>query len=319
MPTARFAATIACILSLLPDTGTIHAQGFPNKPLRIISAEPGGANDFAARLIAQALTGPLGQQVIVDNRQATIGPTVVAKALPDGHTLILTGSPFVIVPLILKEPPYDPVKDFIPITIAVSSPNILVVPASLPVKSVGELIALAKSKPGFLNYGSSSTFGSPRLAGDLFKTMAELDIVIVGYKSTAQAIASLIGGETHLLFASAGSVTAHIKSGRVRALAVTSARPSDLLPGLPTVAASLPGYEYLSSFGMLAPVKTPVAIITRLHKEISQVLSQKELKEKMAYAGLEVIGGPAEDLAARIKADIRSTAKLIKDAGIRPE
>ena len=300
-------------------TAAAGAQSFPSRPIRIITSEAGGGNDFATRIIAQGLAAPLGQQVIVENRQATIGPAIVKTALPDGYTLILSGSNFWISPLMRNDAPYDPVRDFSPITAAVSSPNILVVHPSLPVTSVKELVALLKSRPGAFNYASSSVGGSPQLAGELFKAMAGLNIVAVQYKGSSQALTGLVSGEAHLMFASASSIAPHVKGGRLRALAVTSAQPSELLPGMPTVAASVPGYEYLSSFGILAPARTPAAIISRLNKEIVQTLHQKEIKEKLMNAGLEVIGSSPAELAARIKSEMMNIGKMIKDAGIKAE
>ncbi len=214
-------------------------QAYPVKPIRIVTSGAGGGNDYISRLIAQGLSaGTLGQQVIVDNRASGFAPgEVVAKSPGDGYTLLVIGGSFLITPL-LQSAPYDPVRDFAPITLLSTSPNIVVVHASMPVKSVKELIALAKVRPGDLNYASTATGSGSHLAAELFNSLAGVNITRINYKSTGSALTNLIGGEVHLMFPSASSVTTHVKTGRLKALAVTSARPSALVPGLPTVASS---------------------------------------------------------------------------------
>jgi tripartite-type tricarboxylate transporter receptor subunit TctC len=243
----------------------------------------------------------------------------VSKAPPDGYTLLIDAASFWIGPL-LQETPYDPVKDFAPVTLTDSAPNVLVVNPSLPVKSVKELIALAKARPGELNYGSSSTGSTPHLAAELFNMMAGVKIVRVPFKGSGPAVISLLGGQVQLMFATAGSVAPHVKSGRLRALAVASLQPSALAPGLPTIAASgVPGYEAVAFEGMFAPAKTPVAIIDRLNQEIVRVLNRAEVKERFFNAGVETVGSTPEEFAAAIKSNVAKWGKLIKDAGIRDE
>ena len=293
------------------------AQNYPGKPIRIVTGPPGIGNDSLARVIAPGISGPLGQPVIVDNRGGTISVDTVAKAQPDGYTLLLYGSAIWIAPL-LRKASYDPVRDFSPITLAEMSPNVLVLHPSVTVKTVKELIALAKAKPGELNYSSGPSGGTAHLAGELFKSMAGVNIVRVPYKSGGMAFATgLIGGEVQLTFASVDAVPPHLKSGRLRALAVTGAEPSPLAPGLPTVAASgVPGYEVVSRTVILAPAQTPAAIISQLNREIVRFLTRADVKEKLLDSGVQAIGSSPEALAAIINVETAKWSKLIKDAGI---
>lgn len=292
-------------------------QNYPNKPVRIVTSGVGGGADVVARLLAPGLSGGLGQQVIVDNRGSGVIPgEIVSKAPPDGYTLLLYNNTLWVGPLI-QNTPYDAVRDFAPITLTSRAPNILVVHSALPVKSVRQLIALAKARPGELNYASGSTGASNHIAAELFKAMAGVDIVRIPYKSGALESADLISGQVQLMFASA-SMTPHVRSGRLRALAVTSAEPSALFPGLPTIAASgLPGYESGSIYALFAPAGTPAAFIQRLSQESVRVLHTSGSRERYFKAGMETVGSSPEGLAATIKSDIAKLGKVIKDAGIR--
>ncbi len=290
----------------------------------MITAEVGGGNDFTARVIAQGgLSERLGQPVIVENRGGAggaIAAEIVAKAAPDGYTLLVYASNIWIIPLLRSNVPYDPVRDFAPITWAARSPSTVVVHPALPVNSVKELIALARARPGELNYGSGGTGATTHLAVELFKAMAGVNMVRIPYKGNGPALIDLMAGRVQVMFATAGSVTPHIRSGRLKALAVTSAQPSALAPGLPTVAASgLPGYESNSIYGIFAPAKTPAAIVTQLNQEIVRVLSRTEVKEKFLNSGVETVGSSPEEFAAAIRSDMARMAKVIKDAGIRGE
>ena len=248
-----------------------YAQNWPLKSVRIITAEPGTGNDLIARLIVPYLSNAFGQQFIVDNR-GLVAVDMVAKAAPDGYTLLSYGPPLWLTPL-LRQVSYDPLRDLAPITLAGSSPNILAIHPSVPAKSVSELLLLAKQRPGELNYSSSSTGSSPHLAAELFKTMAGINIVRVPYKGSSQALVGLVGGQVHLMFPNAGTVAPHLKSTRVRALAVTTSAPSALVPGLPTLSASgVTGYESASQFALFAPAGTPSAIIERLNREMIAAL-----------------------------------------------
>jgi tripartite-type tricarboxylate transporter receptor subunit TctC len=296
------------------------SQPFPNRPLRVVTTAAGGGSDLMARLIAQGLISGIGQQVVVDNRGGgVLAIETVAKAAPDGYTLLFYSSSVWVLPL-LQPMPYDPVRDFSPITTAASSPIILVVHPSVPAKSVGELIALAKAKPGELNYGSGASGSATHLPGELFKSMAGVNITRVPYKGTGPAVNDLLGAHVQLMFATPEAVSAHIKSGRLRALAVTSAQPSALLPNLPTVAASgLPGYEAGVSYSFFAPAKTPPARIERLNHEITRVLSKPDLKERFMSSGVEISGSSPAQVTATMKAEIARWTKVIKEANIRAE
>ena len=299
-----------------------NAQEYPSKLIRIVTGEAGGGSDLAARLIAQGLTASFGQQAIVENRPGAggvVAAQAVAKSPPDGYTLLSYSNVIWLAPL-LGEVPYDPVRDFSAVSLAVSAPNFIVVHPSLPARSVRELIALAKAKPGVLNYASGSAGGSQHLAGELFRTMANINMVRISYKGGVSAVNSLIQGEVQLGFASSASVAAHVKSGRLRAIAVTSAQTSALSPELPTVAASgLPGYEMTAKNGIFAPTGTPAAIVNRISETIARIVNGAEVKEKFLVSGGEPVGSSPEEFAAAIKSEITRVSKLIKDAGIRAE
>jgi tripartite-type tricarboxylate transporter receptor subunit TctC len=293
-------------------------DGFPSKVIRIVAPAAGGGSDAVARMIAPGLAASLGQQVIVDNRGA-ISAEIVAKAPPDGYTLLVDGSPLWLLPLFRPGMQWDAVRDFAPVTMALSSPSILVVHPSLPVKSVKELIAMARARPGQLNYAAGTIGATPHLAAELFKAMASVNIVRVAYKGTGPGVIGLLGGEVELMFPNAGSALPHIGSGRLRALAVCSAQPSALVPGMPTLAAMVPGYESISPQGVVAPAKTPAAIVNRLHQEIVRVLTQADTRQKLLNSGAEVVANSPEEFAAKMKADIARTNKLIKESGIRDD
>jgi tripartite-type tricarboxylate transporter receptor subunit TctC len=298
------------------------AQDYPTKPVRIIAASAGSSGDFAARLIAQGITGSLGQQVIVENRggSVTVSGELVAKAPPDGHTLLFMPSSLWLLPFMQDNVPYDPVRDFAPITLSGSTPAILVVHPSLRVNSVKELLALARARPGALNYGSASTGSATHIASELLKSMGGVQIVRIPYKGTAQALNDLLGGQVQLMFSTLAPALPHVKSGRLKGLAVTSAEPSALAPGVPTVAASgLPGFEATSTQGMFAPGKTPAAIVQRLNQETVRFLNRPEIKEKFLSVGTDVHASSPEQFAATIKSEMTRLGKAIRDAGIRAE
>lgn len=318
---ARLAAGMIAVGGMLLAACPASGQNYPNKPIRLVTAEAGGGNDFSARLIVQGLAGSLGQPMVIDNRGGAggaIAADIVAKAQPDGYTLLLYANNIWIIPLLRNNAPYDVVRDFSPITWAAGSPNIVVVHPSLPVKSIEELIAHARARPGELNYGSGGSGSSTHLAMELFKSMAGVNIVRVPFKGNAPAMNALFGGEVQLMFVTAGTVTPHLKSGRLRALAVTSAQPSALAPGLPTVASSgLPGYESNQIYGVFAPSRTPAAIVRRLNDEIVRVLGRADVREKFLAGGVEPVGSTPQQLAATIKSEIARMRKVIKEAEIR--
>ena len=318
---ARFIVSMVLSVGVMfLGAGASSGQSYPTKPIRLLTSTPGGGNDFIARLIAQGISGSLGQQVIVDNRAGNfVVGTIVAKAPPDGYTLVVFSNAFWYGPLLESGAPYDPVKDFLPVTMVTTSPSVLLVNPAVPAKSVKELIALAKAKPGELNYASGTTGTQAHLSGEMLKIMAGVNIVRVPFKGSGSATAALIGGQVQLMIATAASSSPHLQSGRLRGLAVTSAKPSALFPGLPTMAESLPGFEAISMVGVFAPAKTPRAVINRLHQEIVRFVNTAEAKEKLLKSGTETVGSSPEEFAAALKADIARTTKLIKDAGLRTQ
>jgi len=313
-----FMTKTAMTAALLGTLGVASAQDFPTKPVRILCTEPGGASDFSARIVAQGLTGRWGRQVIVENRPSLISIETLIKASPDGYTLLLYASGLWIGPLMQKSS-YDPLKDLAPVTIATNAPAVLVVHPSVAAKSVKELIAIAKAKPGELNYASGGLGSTPHLAAELFKSMAGVNIVRVPYKGTGPAANAVMGGDVQTLFATLGTVGPHVKQGKLRPLAVTSAKPSALAPDLPTIASVLPGYELTQIQGMFAPVKTPVALIKRIQGDIAVVLGQQEVKDRFLAQGTEPIGSAPEVLAQAMKAEMARLDKVVKQGGIRQE
>lgn len=320
MRSMRAAVQMFSVGMMVLATGVASSQPYPNKPIRIVTTQVGGGGDVLARIIQPDLASGLDQPVVIDNRTSGIIPgSIVAKALPDGYTLLFS-SGILWIGALMQEPPYDPVRDFSPITAITSSPNILVVQPSLGVTSVKELIALAKAKPGTLNFSSAGAGGSTHLAAEMFKTMTGVNIVRIFYKGAGAANSALLSGEVQLEFASPGGVVPLIKAGRLRALAVTSARRSKLYPDLPTIAeAGLPGYEWVTINGVLAPSAVPETITDKLHREIVRVINQPKIKNKLFSLGLETIGNSPKEFAAVIKSDTAKWAKVIKDAGLRTE
>ena len=308
-----------CALAIALSAGAATAQTFPIKPVRIVTSEPGGANDIAARLIAPGLTSALGQQVLVDNRPAGVVPgQIVAKAAPDGHTLLITTSLLWILPL-MQTAPFEPARDFAPVTHIASQPNILVTHPSLPVKAVRELIALAKARPGELDYASGALGSSSHLAAELFKSMAGVTIVRVPYRGAGPAVLGLVSGQAQVMFGSASSVRPHIPA-RMRALAVTSASRSTVFPELPTIAESgVSGYQTVTPLVLFAPAGTPAPIVSRLHSEIVQILQQTAVKERFLASGVEVVASSPAELGAMMKIDVARMSKVIKSAGIKAE
>src|SRR6185369_13678210 len=318
MPLPRFELCIVSLALIVSIPGVACGQDYPVKPIRIVTGSPGGGTDLTARLIAQGIAGPLGQPVVVDNRGGSLPPEIVSQAPPDGYVLLYDGDSFMLGPL-MEKMSYDPVKDFSPVIAAVRTINLMIVHPSLMVNSVNELIALAKAKPGALNYGSGPTGAAANLAAEYFKVMAGVNIVRINYKGTGPAVSALIGGEVQLVFATPAVVLPHMKSGRLRALAITSTEPSAMFPGLPTVAASLPGYEAVSLYGLFAPAKTPAALIRRLNQEVARFLKTAEAQERILNAGLEVVASSPEEFAVAMKSNIAKWSRVIKVAGIRSE
>jgi tripartite-type tricarboxylate transporter receptor subunit TctC len=299
------------------------AQGYPTKPIRIVVPFPaGGATDLLARAAAQKLTDAWGQPVVVDNRPGAggnIGSELVAKAAPDGYTLEMgTVGTHAINASLYAKMPYDHVKDFAPVILVASVPNVLVVNPAVPVNSVQELIAYAKANPGKLNFASSGSGTSIHLSGELFKVMAGVQMAHIPYKGSAPALQDLIGGQVQLMFDNLPPSLPQIKGGKLRALAVTSAVRAPALPDVPTVAeAGLPGFEASSWFGILAPAGTPPDIIAKLNAEIAKWLASPEAKEKMLALGANAAGGSPEDFAKHIATETVKWQKVVKASGAK--
>ncbi len=311
---------ILLALALLCSAQAGAQQAFPSRPVRIVTSGVGGGSDFVARLIAHGLTDSFGQQVIVDNRPSGFTPAeIVAKASPDGHTVLLATGIMWLQPLLHEKISYDPVKDFAPVTIALNFPNLLAVNLSLPAKSVPELIALAKAKPGGLNYGTTGAGSAGHLAAELTKYMAGLNIVRIAYKSGGMLLNDLISGQIQMSFLSAGSAIPHVKAGRVRALAVTSAKPTAIFPQLPTMATFLPGFQVESIYGIFAPARTPRPIIERLQQEVARAVHRPDIKEKLLTSVIEPVGSTPEALAELRASEMTRMGKLIRETGIRAE
>ena len=313
--TRLFAQLSAAVL--IAGAPAASGQLHPNKPIRLVTSGIGGGTDFAARLVASGLNASLGQPVVVENRGSSVVPgDTVAKALPDGHTLLVTSGGILWVMPLFQKVPYDAVKDFAPVTLTASFPSVLTVNASVPAGSVKEFIAIAKARPGGLNYVMTAEGGSGHLSAALFQVMAGINMVPVPYKNTGTAITDLVSGQVQVFFSAAGPIMPHVKSGKLRALGITSARASTLVPDVPTIAATLPGYDMEAVYCIFAPAKTPAAIIGRLNREIGRVLAQADVKERFLAAGIEPRASTPEELGALRKDDIARVGKLIKDAGI---
>ena len=309
-------SAIAALAATLSCSGAT-AQQFPSKPLRIITAEAGGGSDFVTRLIAAPLGAALGQQVLVDNR-GLLAAEVAAKSAADGYTLLLSGATLWLQRFLRDRVPYQ-IGDFAPVSMATRAPNLLVVHPQVPAKSVQALIALAKARPGELNYATSGNGNSVHLAGEMFRMMAGVDIVRVNYRGAARALTDLSAGQVQMMFAVPGSALPHVKAGRLVALGVTSADPSPLAPGLPVVAAAVPGYESVSNLAIFAPAGTPAVIIVRLNEEIMRLLRRPDMRDKLLASGVEPVPGTPEQLAALVRADVEKVAPIIKAAAIRSD
>jgi tripartite-type tricarboxylate transporter receptor subunit TctC len=320
------AAALVCIATLagLP-AASAHAQTYPTKPVRIVVAQAAGAqSDLFARLLGQKLGESLGQSVISDPRPGAggvIGAEIAARAAPDGYTLLMgTNSTHGSNPALYAKLPYDPIRDFAPITLTVGTPYVLTVHPSLPATTLKQLIVLAKSKPGQLNYASAGNGSTHHLCGELLKSMAGIDIVHVPYKGGPPATMAVLGGEMSMHFSSVSALQTHIKSRKLRALGVTTAKRSSQLPDIPTVSeAGLTGFEMLSWFGLLAPAGTPQAIISRLNAETIKALSTSDMKSAIAAQGSEAMSGSPEQFGDYIKAEIARIGKIAKAAGIKAE
>ena len=304
------------IMVLCAAAGRAQDQ-YPSKVVRIVTAAPGSNNDWGARLLGDEISPSLGHRVIVENRGG-LAAEVVSKAPPDGYTVLFYG-PAAWTLQLFRGVGYDPVRDLAPVTLAMSSPIVLVVHPSLPVKSVKELIALARARPGDLNYASGTIGATPFIAGELFKYMAKVRIERVPYSGTGPSVIGLLSGEVEIMFPGAGSVWHFVQQNKLRALGVASARPSALTPGLQPVALTVPGYESTSNIAFFVPAKTPPAIVNRLNREFVLALGKADVKERLLKGGVEAVGSSPEELGAYVKADIAKIEALIRSAGIKTQ
>ena len=299
-----------------------YAQAYPTRPIRmVIPFSAGGATDVPARLIAAKLSDAFGQQVIVDNRPgagSAIGSEIVARAQPDGYTLLLTGTPFAVIPALYGKLPFDPARDFAPVMQVALAPNVLVVHPSLGVRSTKELIALAQSQPGKINYASGGTGGATHLFASLFLSMAKITMTHVPYKGSGPATADLLGGHVKVGLPGIAIVIPHAKAGRMVALAITSAQRSRVAPDLPTVAElGFPGFEVVGWFGWLAPARTPHEIVARLNGNIVKVLRSTETQDRLIALGCEPVGNTPLQFAMFVNSERDKWARVIKQAGIK--
>ena len=307
---------------LVAAAGAAQAQAYPVKAVRlVVPFAAGGSTDIIGRTVAQKLNEIWGQPVLVDNRpggSTVIGTDVVAKSAPDGHTLLVTPAPFTIVPSLIAKLPYDPAKDFEPITLINTTPLVVVVHPGVPAKSVKDLIALAKAKPGTINYGSSGSGGSNHLAGELFNALAGVRMVHVPYKGNAPALTDLLGGHVDLVFNGLTSAMPLIKSGKLRALAVTSIKRTGSLPDMPTLdELGLKGFQAVAWNGLSAPARTPKDIIAKINADVLKVVRSPELAERLRAEGSDPVGNSPEQYAAFLRDEIAKWSKVIKFAGVK--
>ena len=314
---------LAIVAALLTGSSlAAHAQAWPDRPLRfIVPFPPGGSTDTVARAIAERLRERIGQPVAVDNKAGaggTIGSGIAANAPPDGYTLLIgTSSTHAIAPGVFSKLPYEPTRDFSPITLIGSATVMLVTNPSVPARSVAELIALAKSQPRLLTFASSGTGGVSHLIGEYFKSRADIELLHVPYKGDTPMIADLIGGQVSLAFGTAVAFLPHVQKGALHALAVTNAKPSAIAPGLPTIADSgLPGFEALQWFGILMPANTPKAIVDRMNREIVAILGMPDIRDRFTSMGIDIAASSPEEFATFMASEAAKWQKIAKDAKV---
>ena len=316
---SRYAKLAVVAAMLLLPAGVALAQAYPNKPIRVIVPfPPGGSTDFLARIVGQKLTAAWGQQVIIDNRPGaggTVGAAEAARAKPDGYTLLMGAVHHTIASSAYAKLSYDFQRDFTPVTTVAIVPNVLVVNPAIPANNVKELIAYAKANPGKLTYGSAGMGTAHHLIGEQFNAQAGVDILHVPYKGSSPAVADLIGGQVSMMYDTIASCLPHIKSGKLRPLAVTTAARSASLPEIPTIAeAALPGFEVTTWFGFVAPAKTPPEIIAKLNAEIVKILQMPDTRERLLASGSEPVGNTPEQMGAQIARETAEFAKIVKKA-----
>ena len=320
---AALSALFAAALVAAPPVPAQTAAQYPNKTVRIVVPFPPGAfNDTLGRLLAQEFQKSWGQPAIVENKPgagSAIGADLVAKAPADGYTLLVVAFPFALINTLHAKMGMDVTRDFAPIAFCGQTPNILVVHPSVAATSVAELLALARQKPGALNYASTGTGSSNHLSMELFKAMTKTDIVHVPYKGSAPAVTDLLAGQVGVMFDNTPNVLPHIRAGKLRALGVTSAQRSSFTPDLPTVGDAVPGYEVTAWFGLVAPAGTPADVVAKLNAEVNRVLALPETKERFLKAGVEPTGGSSEAFAGHIRAEVGKWSKVVRDADIKAD
>ncbi len=325
MPNPILRVAVLYCAALAAAGAIAQAQNYPNKPIRMVIAwPPGGPTDTVGRIVGQEMTKTWGQQMIVDNRpgaSGTIGADIVAKAAPNGYTILMAYTPEItITQSLFKSMPYDPVKDLTPVILVATTPMMLVIHPSLPAKNVKELVALAKSRPGQLPYASAGNGSPPHLAGELFKSMAGIDLVHVPYKGAMPALADLLGGHVVMYFTGMLAAMPHVKAGKLRAIAVSTAKRSPATPEIPAVAESgMRDFDISTWYGVLAPAGTPKDIIGKLNAEIFRALMLPEVKMQLAREGVETAPNSPEQFGKFIQSEITKFAKIIKESGARAE
>ena len=313
------------IVFMVPGIVCAQAQPFPSRPMRIIVGfAAGGPSDIVARLLGQQLSEKLGRPVVVENRPGatgTIGAELVAKSKPDGHTLYLASqTTHAVTPYMYQKVGYDPVKDFATVTLAMQNPLLVVAHPSLGVKSVKELVALAKAKPGAIDFATGGIGSSPHMSVELFKSLFKLNMVAVHYKGDGAAMADLIGGQVPIMFASIAGLLPHVKSGKLRGLAITGAKRSAIAPEFPTIAESgLTGYEVITWFGLLATGGTPPEIVSRLHQETVQSLGIPHVRDQIAKLGMEIVGSTPEQFGTFLREENARWSKVVRDLNLKAE
>jgi tripartite-type tricarboxylate transporter receptor subunit TctC len=315
---------VSAIAALICAASPALAQNYPAKSIRVVAPfPPSGGTDLFARALAQKLGAVFSQQVIVDNRSGAggmIGSEMVARAAADGYTLLVTSSSTLsIAPHLTRKPLYDPLRDFAPVIVIASAPNLLVVHPSLPVHTVRELIDLAKARPGAINYASNGSGTLSHLTGELFKLQSGANLTHIPYKGGPPAVIDLVAGQVSVLFTAIPTAVTQVRAGRLRAIAVTGVKRVDAVKDLPTVAETLPGFESSQWWGMLAPPGTPAEIIDKLNGEVARILNDADVKARFANEGADSIGGSPRDFATYMKADFEKWGRVVKEAGIRPE
>jgi len=320
----RAAALVISTVLASPVAGqSAGAQNYPSKPIRIIAlSSPGSGPDIVGRLIGQKFTEAWGQQVIVDTRPGatgSIGAEIAARAAPDGHTLVIITAQAPIVSAMYEKLPYSLLRDFSPISLMASTPFLLVVHPSVAATSVGELIELVKARPGQLRYGSGGSGSPPHLSAEIFKSMTGIDIVHIPYKGITPALMDTVGGQVHMVISVIPAVLPTVRAGRVRALGVTSANRTPIAPELPTIAETVPGYEFIGWYSLFAPAKTPAGLLAKLNAEVVKALKTPDFQERLTALGAEPIGSTQRALAEFLPLQMEKMRKAVKESGARPD